>query len=115
MLSDSKGGDFQGGTMQGTVVAKNAPGKAPPKEVVSTVPFEKGDCLVFLSDKNHSVAKVEGGTRRVLVIEFWDGPRCICNHRCMGRPPCGIEERCSSGSGGSEEADVALAVGAWKG
>ena len=44
--------------------------------------FEKGDCLVFLSAKHHSVGAMRGGTRRVLVIEFWNGPLCQSDHRC---------------------------------
>lgn len=46
--------------------------------------FEKGDLLVFLSHKGHSVNRVTSGTRLVLVIEFWEGPTCVGNHRCMG-------------------------------
>ena len=44
--------------------------------VVTEQSFEQGDCLVFLSHKHHSVGAVTGGTRKVLVIEMWDGPEC---------------------------------------
>lgn len=36
---------------------------------------EKGDAIVFQSEKWHSVQVVESGTRRSLVIELWAGPR----------------------------------------
>ena len=51
--------------------------------------FEQGDCLVFLSHKWHSVAPLLSGVRNVLVLEFWEGPTCVLDHRCMGFPPCG--------------------------
>ena len=36
---------------------------------------EKGDAIVFQSEKWHSVQVVESGVRRSLVIELWAGPR----------------------------------------
>lgn len=47
--------------------------------------FEQGDLLVFPSHKPHSVDRVTTGCRRVFVIEFWRGPACKCDARCMGR------------------------------
>ena len=37
--------------------------------------FQRGDGLVFISEKYHSVQMVETGTRRSLVTELWAGPR----------------------------------------
>ena len=39
--------------------------------------FQRGDALVFPSEKWHSVQVVETGCRRTLVTELWDGPRCL--------------------------------------
>ena len=52
--------------------------------------FERGDCLVFLSHKTHSVAQLTRGRRSVLVVEFWHECACVSNHRCMGQRPCGM-------------------------
>jgi len=52
--------------------------------------FEKGDAIVFLSHKLHSVTPIKSGTRCVLVLEFWEGSECIGSHRCMN-PSCGGE------------------------
>eukprot|EP00931_Biecheleriopsis_adriatica_P090113 TRINITY_DN64148_c0_g1_i1.p1 TRINITY_DN64148_c0_g1~~TRINITY_DN64148_c0_g1_i1.p1 ORF type:complete len:229 (-),score=42.52 TRINITY_DN64148_c0_g1_i1:196-882(-) len=51
--------------------------------------FEQGDALVFVSHKHHSVAPVSRGTRKVLVLEFWEGSECRGAHRCMN-PDCGL-------------------------
>ena len=34
--------------------------------------------------KGRPVGAWRGGTRRTLVVELWDGPTCVGNHRCMG-------------------------------
>ena len=46
--------------------------------------FEQGDLLVFPAHKPHSVERVTRGMRTVFVVEFWRGPACKCNARCMG-------------------------------
>lgn len=71
MLSDTK--DFEGGSFatpeqDGTLQAHS---------------FEQGDVLVFVSHKYHHVSPVTSGTRAVLVIELWRGPRRTCAHRCL--------------------------------
>jgi tellurite resistance-related uncharacterized protein len=43
--------------------------------VTNHLSVEKGDAIVFQSEKWHSVQVVESGTRRSLVIELWAGPR----------------------------------------
>ena len=43
---------------------------------------DPGDVVVFLSLKRHHVDRVTAGARRVLVLEFWDGPERGCPHRC---------------------------------
>jgi len=35
--------------------------------------FERGDGMVFVSHKYHSVSTLEQGTRHVLVLELWEG------------------------------------------
>lgn len=45
--------------------------------------FEQGDALVFVSHKMHYVGAITGGTRCVLVLEFWEGSECASAHRCM--------------------------------
>ena len=35
--------------------------------------WEQGDALVFLSHKYHCVSELTGGTRQVMVCEFWEG------------------------------------------
>jgi len=44
--------------------------------------FERGDLLIFLSHKYHSVTPVESGTRQVLVCELWEGLERRCPCRC---------------------------------
>lgn len=50
--------------------------------------FERGDCVIFISHKKHSVEAVRSGQRDVLVVELWQECECAANHRCMGAPPC---------------------------
>jgi hypothetical protein len=45
----------------------------------------KGDALVFVSHKRHSVRPVTSGRRAVLVAELWRGAACECAHRCTFR------------------------------
>ena len=45
-------------------------------------PFQAGDALVFVSHKYHCVSPLLAGSRKVLVIEFWNGQKRICGHRC---------------------------------
>ena len=89
MLSDTA--DFEGGEMLTTATDEDG------AERVTRHVFEQGDCLVFLSHKAHSVARVRSGRRAVLVVEFWQGGLCVANHRCcdggVGRDPlCGNAE-----------------------
>ena len=50
-----------------------------------------GDAIVFCSHKHHSVLPVTRGTRRVLVVEFWEGCERACGHRCeRARGPCRV-------------------------
>ena len=64
--------------------------------------FERGDALIFPSYKYHSVAPIESGVRRALVLEYWNGDERRCNHRCtiangdcslmqLGTPPTAEE------------------------
>ena len=39
-------------------------------------PFDKGDAVVFVSHKFHSVSPVTAGRRHVLVMEIWEGEEC---------------------------------------
>ncbi len=45
-------------------------------------PFQAGDALVFVSHKYHCVSPLVAGCRKVLVIEFWNGQKRCCGHRC---------------------------------
>jgi hypothetical protein len=47
--------------------------------------FERGDMLVFVSHKFHMVDRIHSGERRVFVMEFWEGDRRTCSHRCLKR------------------------------
>lgn len=78
LLSDTS--DFEGGRM----LAPTFAGSPPHTCFEDEQPFERGDALVFLSHKPHAVGAWRGGTRRTLVVELWDGPTCVGNHRCMG-------------------------------
>ena len=50
-----------------------------------------GDAIVFCSHKHHSVLPVTRGTRRVLVVEFWEGKERECGHRCeKASGPCNV-------------------------
>ena len=69
--------DFEGGQMVSTVRDQG-------DEVHTWHTFEQGDLLVFPAHKPHSVETVTSGTRQVFVVEFWRGPACTCNSRCMG-------------------------------
>jgi hypothetical protein len=72
----SAGSEFEGGTMQSTAVDAGGVRR------VTSHTFERGDLLVFLSHKTHSVSRLTSGRRRVLIIEFWQGGLCKANHRC---------------------------------
>ena len=41
-----------------------------------------GDAIIFCSHKYHTVQPVRSGRRRVCVLEFWEGERRACCHRC---------------------------------
>jgi hypothetical protein len=47
--------------------------------------FERGDALVFVSHKYHTVSGIQSGTRQVLVMEVWSGEERYCPHRCCTR------------------------------
>ena len=50
-----------------------------------------GDAIVFCSHKHHCVLPVTRGTRRVLVVEFWEGCERACGHRCeRASGPCRV-------------------------
>ena len=74
MLSED--GDFDGGEMQSTAVDEGGASR------VTQHTFLRGDLLVFLSHKAHSVAQLLRGRRMVLVVEYWQGGKCQANHRC---------------------------------
>ena len=76
MLSDTS--DFEGGRMVTSVVEEGC------AAMDSEHTFEQGDLLIFPSHKPHSVRQVTAGTRIVFVVEFWRGPACTCDCRCMG-------------------------------
>lgn len=77
MLSST--GDFAGGCFVTTVTRQ---GESP----IDTVhEFERGDMLIFPAHKAHHVRGVTSGFRTVFVVEFWRGPACTCNMRCMGQ------------------------------
>jgi hypothetical protein len=84
MLSDAdefEGGEFQTLETDGTM---------------KSYAFERGDVLIFLSHKYHCVQRVRSGSRRVLVIELWDGAERICAHRCERRfGVCELENVCT--------------------
>ena len=44
--------------------------------------FKYGDVIVFPSHKYHCIEPVTSGTRRVLVVELWEGKDRFCAHRC---------------------------------
>lgn len=53
-----------------------------PKAIVKEHSFHTGDALVFVSHKYHFVSTLSAGSRKVLVLEFWNGAECHCGHRC---------------------------------
>jgi hypothetical protein len=71
MLSEPSA-EFQGGEFQ----------TLEPDGSFSMHPMEKGDALVFVSHKPHSVRRLVSGERRVLVMEIWEGVERQCGHRC---------------------------------
>lgn len=68
---------FEGGSF-GTLEA-DGPGGRP---WMRPQPFERGDLLVFLAHKYHTVQPVTSGTRQVLVAELWEGLERRCARRC---------------------------------
>lgn len=52
------------------------------EEKLKQHPFRNGDALVFVSHKYHCVSPLIEGIRRVLVVEFWNGKKRCCGHRC---------------------------------
>jgi hypothetical protein len=70
MLSDRS--EYQGGTFQ-TLEADGS---------MLAHTFERGDALILLSHKWHSVTKLEGGRRNILVSEIWEGLPRRCPQRC---------------------------------
>ena len=83
MLSDTC--EFEGGQMITTVTEEGG------TSIESVQTFEQGDLLVFPSHKPHSVRQVTAGTRLVFVVEFWRGPTCTCDCRCIGSCADGLE------------------------
>jgi hypothetical protein len=75
---------FEGALFQTLEVGQNGTTAIHPKENVylQTHTFSRGDALVFVSHKYHSVSPLLQGTRKVLVIEFWSGNHRSCGHRC---------------------------------
>jgi len=61
-----------------------------------------GDAVAFVSHKFHAVGKVETGTRRVCVVEWWRGPARTCPHRCesLAKGRCRSELGFKVGEGG---------------
>ena len=70
MLSDRS--EYQGGVFQ-TLEADGS---------MLAHTFERGDALILLSHKWHSVTKLEGGRRNILVSEIWEGLPRRCPQRC---------------------------------
>ena len=53
----------------------------------------RGDAVVFASHRYHAVRPVEAGTRRVLIVELWEGPERGCPHRCQSATaPCVFDD-----------------------
>lgn len=51
--------------------------------------FKPGDAIVFVSHKYHHITPVLRGSRKVIVIEYWNGVNRTCGHRCDLRyGPC---------------------------
>lgn len=71
---DFRGGDF---VARGPLASLDAD-----VDVDSGAFVDAGDVIVFCSHKHHSVRPVTSGTRKVLIIEFWEGEARACGHRC---------------------------------
>ena len=71
----SKSSDFEGGHFQTLETDGN----------LKRYEFNQGDALIFITHKKHCVSQINGGVRRVLVLEFWEGEEKQCAHRCMER------------------------------
>ena len=83
------GDDFDGGEF----VAPAAGEEVVAPDAGDEEPFfvNSGDAIVFCSHRHHSVRPVTRGTRRVLVVEFWEGCERACGHRCeRARGPCRV-------------------------
>jgi len=55
--------------------------------------FERGDATFFLSQKMHSVSRLDAGERRVLVLELWEGGE---NHAPLATTPCRKDTACTA-------------------
>jgi hypothetical protein len=90
--SDFDGGEFATDSAKHLPSVSNTCSEEDPSQIstLKVQTFEKGDAIVFVSHKRHSVTPVTSGTRRVLVLEFWEGSECKGPHRCMN-PACGWE------------------------
>ncbi|GMI35403.1 hypothetical protein TeGR_g15207 [Tetraparma gracilis] len=56
------------------------------KEELVEQEFNKGDLIIFLSHKYHTVKKVTGGRRATFVMELWEtDEQRTCPHRCCQR------------------------------
>jgi hypothetical protein len=84
--TDFEGGDFTTDSLIATADKKNDTKQACRHNQIQE--FEQGDAIIFVSHKNHSVSNIQSGTRRVLVLEFWEGSACQGSHRCMNES-CG--------------------------
>ena len=72
LMLSNPGEDFNGGRLQ-TLESDGS---------VLSHPFERGDLVMFQSHKYHSVTPVKWGTRRVCVLEIWEGLPRRCPRRC---------------------------------
>jgi hypothetical protein len=79
--------DFRGGVF----TTLEADGTQQQHQFGGRSPSERGDGLLFVSHKYHNVSAVLSGTRRVLVIELWNGPSTCCNHRCNSPYACSLK------------------------
>jgi hypothetical protein len=70
MLSDTS--EFDGGMFE----------TLEPDGTLLAHPFERGDALVLLSHKWHSVTPLRRGRRNILVSEIWEGLPRRCAQRC---------------------------------
>jgi len=52
------------------------------KEFLKPHSFCARDAMVFMSHKYHCVSTLLKGQRKVFVVEFWNGQKPICGHRC---------------------------------